>query len=243
MRLLRRLRYLLHRERRERELAAELAFHRTLAEEEQRNAGLDPELAKREAALQMGNTTLAREDAHHVWCPAALEGLLQDLRYACRGLVRSKVLLAVACLSLGLSTGFGTALFSVVNAVILQPVTAKRPDALVRVWVGDGNRTSLLNLQDLCNDTPAVSCSGYRVEELEWQQGEQPVRLFAQEVSPSYFQMLGIDVARGRVFTPATARETPDTVNVPGAHRCASFRVRLTGWSGVREARLPGHPR
>ena len=53
----------------------------------------------------MGNTTLAREAAHHVWVPAALEGAVQDVRYACRGLMRSKTLLVVACLSLGISTG------------------------------------------------------------------------------------------------------------------------------------------
>src|SRR5262245_29356041 len=132
MRLLRRLKYLFQRGRREQELADELAFHRALAVQEQRDAGLSPELARSAVARQMGDTTLAREDAHHVWFPAAVESLLQDLHYAWRGLIRSKALLAVACLSLGLSTGFGTALFSVVNALILQPVTAKRPDALLR---------------------------------------------------------------------------------------------------------------
>ena len=217
MRLLRRLQYLLHRGRREQELADELAFHRALLQQEQRDAGLDPEPARRAAALQLGNTTLARENAHHIWFPAAVEGVLQDLHYAWRGLTRSKVLLVVACLSLGLSTGFGTALFSVVNAVILQPVTAKRPGALVRFWVGNGNRTSFLNVHDLCENTPGVSCSGYRIEELLWRQGSEPVRLFGQAVSPHYFTMLGIDVARGRVFTSETVRKTPDTVVVTHA--------------------------
>jgi hypothetical protein len=121
MRLYRRLTYLFHRGRRDRELAEELAFHRDLTEREQRQAGLSPDEARRATRLRMGNTTLAREAAHHVWFPAAIEGLLQDVHYAWRGLRRSKVLFGVACLSLGVSTGLGTALFNVVNAVVLQP--------------------------------------------------------------------------------------------------------------------------
>ena len=171
MRLLRRLGYLLHRRRREQDLADEIAFHRELAAREHRASGLPPEDAWRAANRQMGNTTLAREAAHHVWVPAALQGVVQDLHYAWRGLGRSKALLAVACLSLGLSTGFGTALFSVVNAVVLQPVSAQSPDALVRFWVGNGNRISWLNLSDLCEDTPGVSCAGYRVDELRGKTG------------------------------------------------------------------------
>lgn len=58
----------------------------------------------------MGNITLARESAHQVWVPSAIEGTVQDLRYAWRGLWRSKALLSMACLSLGLSTGLGTAI-------------------------------------------------------------------------------------------------------------------------------------
>ena len=96
MRLLRRVKYLLHRGPRERELAEELAFHRDLAEKEQRDAGLAPEDARRATSLQMGNTTLAREAAHHVWVPAAIEGVVQDLHDAWRGLRRSKALLGMA---------------------------------------------------------------------------------------------------------------------------------------------------
>jgi predicted permease len=208
---------LLHRNRRERELAEELAFHRVLAEQEQRESGLAPETARRAAGRQLGNTTLAREAAHHIWFPAAIEGVFQDLRYAWRGLSRSKALVAVACLSLGLSTGFGTALVSVVNAVVLQPVTASRPDAMIRVWVGGGNRISGINLHDICDDTPGVACSGYSMNDFMLNQGGEPVRLRGQVVSPNYFSMLGINVMLGRPFTPETVRETPDTVVVTHA--------------------------
>jgi putative ABC transport system permease protein len=217
VRLLRRLSYLLHRRRREQDLASELAFHRELAEQEHRAAGLPATDASRAANRQMGNTTLARESAHQVWVPAALQGAVQDLHYASRGLRRSKALLAVACLSLGLSTGFGTALFSVVNAVVLQPVSARRPEALLRFWVGNGNRISWLNLRDLCDDTPGVTCAGYRNDELWWQRGEESDRLFGQVVSAHYFTMLGVEAKAGRVFTSDSVRQTRDTVVVTHA--------------------------
>jgi putative ABC transport system permease protein len=217
MRLLRRLAYLLHRRRREQDLADEIAFHRELAEQGHRAAGLPPEDAWRATNRQMGNTTLAREAAHHVWVPAALQGVVQDLHYAWRGLSRSKALLAVACLSLGLSTGFGTALFSVVNAVVLQPVSAQRPDGLVRFWVGNGNRISWLNLRDLCDDTPGVTCAGYRVDELPWQHGDESIRLFGQVVSAQYFTLLGVEAMQGRVFTSDSVRQARDTVVVTHA--------------------------
>ena len=204
IRLLRRIRYLLQRDRREQEIAQEIAYHRELVEREHREAGLTPDQARCSASRQLGNATLSREAAHHVWSPAAIEGLVQDLRYAWRGLSRSWGLLAVACLSLALSTGFGTALFSVVNAVIMQPVTADRPDDLVRFWVGNSNRLSWLNLQDLCEDTPGLTCVGHRIEELSWQPGDEPVRLFGQAVSVDYFERLGISVSQGRTFTSSS---------------------------------------
>jgi len=240
MRLFRRLRYLLHRNRRAQELAEELSFHRALAEREERDSGAAPEEASRAVNRLMGNTTLAREAAHHIWFPAAIEGVFQDLRYAWRGLSRSKALLVVACLSLGLSTGFGTALVSVVNAVVLQPVTAARPDALTRLWVGTGNRISWLNLHDICDDTPGVACSGYRIDELMWDRGGEPARIFGQTVSPHYFTMLGINAAAGRVFTAETVRDTPDTVVLTEAF----WERQLGSDPGVigRKLLLTGHP-
>jgi putative ABC transport system permease protein len=240
MRLLRRLAYLLNRRRRDQEIADEIAFHRELAEREHRAAGLAREDACRATNRQMGNTTLAREAAHHVWVPAALQGVVQDLHYAWRGLIRSKALLAVACLSLGLSTGFGTALFSVVNAVILQPVSAQRPDALLRFWVGNGNRISWLNLRDLCDDTPAVTCAGYRNDELSWQHGDESDRLFGQVVSAHYFTMLGVEATEGRVFTSDSVRQTRDTVVV--THAFWERQLRRDPNVMGRTLVLNGHP-
>ena len=103
------------------------------------------------------------------------------------------------------------------NAVVLQPVSASRPDALVRFWIGDGNRISWLTLRDLCDATPGLTCLGYRVDELPWAAGDESVRLFGQSVSAHYFTALGVEATQGRVFTSDSVREARDTAVVTHA--------------------------
>src|SRR6478736_1002956 len=121
MRLLRRLRYWIQREKAATELEKEIAQHRALAERDHKLAGLSAEEAEKAAALQLGNTTLARESARSVWIWSTGEGIVKDIHYAWRSLLRNRSLMTISCISIALSSGFGTTLFSVVNAVILQP--------------------------------------------------------------------------------------------------------------------------
>lgn len=197
MRLFRRIQYLFGRKRRQREIAEEIELHRALAEEEHRCNGLTSDDARHAVARRMGNATFALESAHSIWYPQWLEGLTQDLKHAARGLRRSPMLLVMVCLSLGLSTGFGTALFSVVNAVLLQPISAADPDSLVQFEMGSSNRLSWPNLQDLCGGESGLVCTGYSMEEVNWQRGTEPARIFAHVVSSNYFSALGISLAQG----------------------------------------------
>ncbi|MGH9631756.1 MAG: ABC transporter permease [Bryobacteraceae bacterium] len=240
MRLLRRLRYWLQRERFASELDEELALHRELVEREQEAAGLPPEEARRAAALQFGNITAARESARSVWVWETGESILQDRRYAWRGLSRNRSLVAIACLSIALSTGFGTTLFSVVNAVVLQPVSATAPEELVRFWVGASNRISWLNYKEICEETPGVLCAGYRGEEVSWHEGGEPVRMPSQAVTSNYFRLLGIRPAQGRLFDAETARQSRDLVVVTHAF----WQRQLAGDPDVigRKIILSGHP-
>lgn len=217
MRLLRRLRYWIERDGAATELEEEIAQHRALAERDHRLAGLSPEQAKKAAALQLGNTTLARESARSVWIWPSGEGILKDIRYAWRGLLRNRSLVAISCLSIALSTGFGTTLFSVVNAVILQPVTARAPEQLVRFWVGSSNRISWLNYREICEETSGVSCAGYRMEEVLWRGNGEPIRVPAQAITSNYFDLLGVRAAQGRLFNAETAPENRDVLVVTHA--------------------------
>ncbi len=217
MRLFRRLRYWIQREKAAAELEEEIAQHRALAERDHNFAGLSVPDARRAAALRLGNTTLARESARAVWIWPAAEGIVKDIHYAWRSLLRNRSIVTISCISIALSTGFGTTLFSVVNAVILQPVTATAPQELVQFWVGSSNRISWLNYKHICEETPGVLCAGYRMEEVSWRDSGEPMRVPAQAVTSNYFNLLGIRAAQGRLFNAETESKNRDDVVVTHA--------------------------
>src|SRR5580765_5156545 len=112
LKLFRRITYLLHRRRIENDLLQEVEFHRALKAERLRHDGVTLADAHRLSARAMGNVTLAREDARHVWVGHALDGMWQDARYAVRSLRRNVFFAAVAVLTLALGIAANSAMFS-----------------------------------------------------------------------------------------------------------------------------------
>src|SRR6188768_1511324 len=119
--LLYRLKSLWRRDAREAELDAELQFHLEAEAEEQIEAGLPPDRARQAALRALGNVTLAKEDARAVWTWGAIERVLQDLRYAVRVLARQPSFTATAIATIVLIVGGTTAVFTLVNSVLLRP--------------------------------------------------------------------------------------------------------------------------
>jgi putative ABC transport system permease protein len=105
--------------------------------------GMAPEEAHRQAMLKFGNVALAKEDTRAVWVSRRLDELRQDVRYALRTLRRNGVVTIVGILVMALGIGANTAVFSVVHAVLLNPLPYANPDRIVTLtYLSTGGTTS-----------------------------------------------------------------------------------------------------
>jgi predicted permease len=132
-RLASRLRGSLFGRRRETELAEELDSHLQLLADEWMRRGVPPAEARRRARLQFGSVESAKESYRDQRGLPLLDTTAQDLRYALRGIRRNPGFATVAILSLGIGIGANTAIFSLVNSVLLRPLAYRDPDRLFAV--------------------------------------------------------------------------------------------------------------
>jgi putative ABC transport system permease protein len=140
---------------------------------------------------------------------ADLSALFQDLRYAFRSLLRSPGFTAVAALTLALGIGANTAIFSVINAVLLRPLSYEKPEQLVslRARFAASHHTELMSApeyQDLQREVPALrDVAAIWSISINLTGSDQPERIQAAAVSANYFKLLGVAPVLGRDLVKA----------------------------------------
>src|SRR5256885_15467250 len=131
MRFVRRLLHIVIRGRRDAELRKEMQFHQARKQRALEGAGFSPEAARAASRRALGNVTYTREASHAVWVPPDMESLWRDIPYAFRSLRRSPSFTIAAVLALGLGIGSAAAVFSLLDRVVLRPVSYCQPGRLV----------------------------------------------------------------------------------------------------------------
>src|SRR5579864_4810570 len=196
----------------ERGLARELQYHFDRRVADLTTTGIPEAEARRRAAVELGLTRV-REEVRDVWLTRWLRDFLCDLRYSARSLRHSPGFTATVLLSLALGIGATTAIYSLVDQVILHALPVRDPERLVLVdWNGDDLITGAIGSSNLmpypvCRDLQqqtrfldGVLC---RAEiQVNLTAGGDPRPVAAEIVSGSYFPVLGVGPALGRVIEP-----------------------------------------
>jgi putative ABC transport system permease protein len=184
-------------ERRKKELNEEIASHLQMAARDREARGESPAQANVAAQRELGNAAVIQDVTHDQWAWTWLEDLLQDLRYAARTLRKNPGFTLIAVLTLALGIGANTAIFSLVNGVLLRPLPYAQPERLVGTteYYPQG-ALEVMREQSRTMELVGVSDNG----EFNLTGSGDPVRLIGNSVSADFFSVLGAQAAMGRTF-------------------------------------------
>ena len=203
-----RIRALRQRETVINDIDREMRSHLELQVEENIRAGMSPDEARAQAMRSFGNVNRAVDAAYDVKGGGFLESLTQDVRYGVRMLAKHKAFTAVAVLTLALGIGANTAIFSVVNELLLRPLPYRDAERIVMLWevTPEGrhqNTTSRANFRAWrAQSTSYENISAFTDQRFNLTSDGEPEELSVQFATPELFKILGVDPLLGRTFLP-----------------------------------------
>jgi putative ABC transport system permease protein len=198
---------LFHRRKLDAQLDSELRFHVEQQTAESIAAGMNPDEARRSALAQFGGLEYIKEETRDARCTQFVESLVQDVRYAVRMLRKAPGFTAVAVLTLALGIGANTAIFSLIDAVMLRMLPVQSPEQLVRIEfrspASPRPRISATNPiweqvrdhQDAFSSVIAWSPTTFDLAD-----GGEVNYINGIYASGDYFRMLGVRPAAGRLL-------------------------------------------
>ncbi len=220
--LWRRLLSLLRRGRHEREMEEEMLFHLEMQIEQNLAAGIPAEEAHYAARRQFGNQTWLKDASRDMWSLSSIETLIQDLRFGARMLLKQPGFTLIVVVTLALGIGANTAIFSVVNGVLLRPLPYYEPDRLVMVWADRPILQAQIGIADI--PVAVADFVDWRNQNQVFEQmaamlprrinltgGGEPELVVGLSASASLFPLLGARLAAGRALLPEEDQ--------PGANR------------------------
>jgi putative ABC transport system permease protein len=195
----------LRRSRMESEMDAELRFHIEARADDLVRSGVSREEAMRRARIEFGGVERVKEEGREAHGVNFLDDIQHDFRFGARVLRKSPGFTVVAVLTLALGIGATTAIFSVVDAVLLRPLAIEDSSRVVLLqewWKGSAGDVSVGNFKDIkdqSNSFVQISCSNNASFNLQAQ--DIPERVDGEVATFNYFLTFGVQPILGRVFT------------------------------------------
>jgi predicted permease len=209
--LLRRLWYAIRKRQFEADLAEELEFHRELKQREIEGRGVGPTEASFAARRSLGSIALAHDLSRDVWCPRWLQGIGQDMRLALRSLRGTPIVTTVAVVSLALGIGANTAIFSIVDSLLLRALPVVKPQQLVvistprMIGLGSGAAGWPYPVWQQVHQRSGVfdGAIAWSSQQLNLASDGETQFVEGLFVSGSYFDTLGVPAILGRTVSEA----------------------------------------
>lgn len=199
---------MLCRNRKEREMDEEMRFHIEARAADLVGRGVAQQEALRQARVEFGGIETVKEECRDAVGVSFLETLVQDMRHGIRSMLRTPAFTAIALIVLGLGIGANTAIFSVVDAVLLRPLAYRDSDRLVTILMnGDGpvSAGNYIDWRDQSRSFTAMSAAEVWSPNLTGV--DSPEHIPGLKVTQDLFPMLGIDPMLGRLFVPGEDKE------------------------------------